>query len=245
MSKLITGKIIFCFLAWMVVISVGSSLASAREKPIIDQAQVNKAIGLQIEKNMPWPAGTMRFEIYTRLPEISMPTGKVTWKVDIKNNYGYLGDVYFVLKIYNDGVVFREETIRAKIEVMRDYVVSNKSLNRNEVISEQDVVLRKKWMRSIPANLISNLDDVVGKALLTSIRPNTEIASNMLREVAAVKRGKMVQIVLDAGAIKITTMGMSEEDGVTGSFVRVKNISSNKILYARVIGESKVRVDFQ
>ena len=54
----------------------------------------------------------------------------------------------------------------------------------------------------------------------------------------------MVQVILESGAINITTMGLSEEDGAEGSFVRVRNVSSNKIIYARVIGDSRVKVDF-
>ncbi|MCG6537203.1 MAG: flagellar basal body P-ring formation chaperone FlgA, partial [Syntrophales bacterium LBB04] len=154
-------------------------------------------------------------------------------------------DSYFALKLYNNGVLFREESIRVRIEVFREFVVSIKNLGRDSIIGVNDVTLQKKWVRSIPLNSISNMDEVVGKLLCVSIRPNTEISRNMLKEVTAVKRGKMVQIVLDSGAINITTTGLSEEDGAEGSFVKVRNITSNKIFYARVIGESRVRVDFK
>ena len=39
----------------------------------------------------------------------------------------------------------------------------------------------------------------------------------MVKEVMAVKRGKLVQIFLDSGVMKITTTGLSEEDGAEGS----------------------------
>ena len=216
-----------------------------RRKRVIDQEKLNKAIGLHIEKNMPWAKGSMRFEILSSLPQIAMPAGKISWKVDIRGNEDYLGETYFVLKLYNNGVLFREESIRVRIEVLREFVVSIKNLGRDSIIGANDVSLQKKWVRSIPLNSISNMDEVVGKLLCVSVRPNTEISRNMLKEVTAVKRGKMVQIVLDSGAINITTMGLSEEDGAEGSFVKVRNISSNKIIYARVVGESKVKVDFK
>jgi flagella basal body P-ring formation protein FlgA len=60
----------------------------------------------------------------------------------------------------------------------------------------------------------------------------------------AVKRGKLVQIFLDSGYMKITTTGLSEEDGAEGSTIKVRNLTSNKIIYARVIGDAKVRIDF-
>jgi flagella basal body P-ring formation protein FlgA len=44
--------------------------------------------------------------------------------------------------------------------------------------------------------------------------------------------------------MKITTTGLSEEDGAEGSTIKVRNLTSNKIIYARVIGDAKVRIDF-
>jgi flagella basal body P-ring formation protein FlgA len=188
--------------------------------------------------------GSMRFEILSALPQLAMPEGKVTWKVESRGNEDYLGETNFVLKLYNNGVLFREEPIRARIEVLREFVIGTKNMGRNHVVAAEDISLQKRWVRSITLNSISDMNDVIGKSLCLSVRPNTEITGNMLKAVNAVTRGRIVQVILDSGAINITTMGMAEEDGVEGSFVRVRNISSNKIIYARVVGESKVKVDF-
>ena len=45
--------------------------------------------------------------------------------------------------------------------------------------------------------------------------------------------------------MRIVTVGLSEEDGVAGNIVRVKNITSNKIIYARVLSDSMVELDFR
>jgi flagellar basal body P-ring formation protein FlgA len=245
MFKRIAGKLTVFILACGVIIGLGAGNSIAAENTIIDQEKINKAIGLHIEKNMPWPQGSMRFEVLSGIPEIALPKGNVSWKVEIKGNDNYLGDTYFIVKLYNKGVLFKEEPIRVRIEVLNEFVVSIKNLGRDSVISANDIAVQKKWVRAIPVNSVSCMDEVVGKLLVVNIRPNTEISRNMLKEVTAVKRGKMVQIILDSGAMNITTMGLSEEDGAEGSFVKVRNITSNKIIYARVVGESKVRVDFK
>jgi flagella basal body P-ring formation protein FlgA len=242
MSKRAVGQvIIFSVLAGLLIF--GGAAKAAAEK-VIDQDKLNRAVGLHIEKNMPWMKGSMRFEILSALPQLAIPEGKVTWKVESRGNEDYLGETNFVLKLYNNGVLFREEPIRARIEVLREFVISTKNMGRNHVVAAEDISLQKRWVRSIPLNSISHMNDVIGKSLCLSVRPNTEITGNMLKAVNAVTRGRIVQVILDSGAINITTMGMAEEDGVEGSFVRVRNISSNKIIYARVVGESKVKVDF-
>jgi flagellar basal body P-ring formation protein FlgA len=243
MLKQVSGILIFFSVIAGLFICLGAGNALAAERGL-DQEKLNRAIGAHIGKNMPWAKGSMRFEILSSLPQVVMPADKISWKVDTRGNEDYLGETNFVLKLYNNGVLFREEPIRVRIEVLREFVVSVKNMGRHYVIGANDVSLQKKWVRSIPLNSISNMDEVVGKSLCVGIRPNTEITSNMLKEVSAVKRGKIVQVVLNSGAINITTIGMAEEDGAEGSFVKVRNISSNKIIYARVVGESKVKVDF-
>jgi flagellar basal body P-ring formation protein FlgA len=240
----LVGKTIIILMVFGLFISLGPRNTLAAERPFIKQEDLNKAIQLHIEKNMPWQAGSMRFEVLSRLPEIVMPAGHSSWKLDTKENENYLGESYIILKLYNSGVLFREESIKVRIEILREFVVAVNSLARNSIITASDVAIQKKWVRSIPLNVISSINEVAGKSLCVSIRPNTEISHNMIKEVTAVKRGKMVQVILDNGAINITTMGLSEEDGAEGSFVKVRNISSNKIIYARVVGESRVKVDF-
>jgi flagella basal body P-ring formation protein FlgA len=148
------------------------------------------------------------------------------------------------VRIFQNDIFLKEETIRVRIEVLRDFVVSANNLGRDSVITVNDISLQKKWVRAIPINAISEMEDAIGKIMCASIRPNTEITRNMLKELMPVKKGKMVHIVLDNGVMKIITMGLSEEDGAEGSIVKVRNIASSKIIYARVIGQSKVEVDF-
>jgi flagella basal body P-ring formation protein FlgA len=245
MLKCMIGKLIIFSIICGLLVCSGAGNLWAREKSLIDQEQLNKAIGLNIEKNMPWAKESMRFEVLSPLPQITMPSGKVSWKVDIRESDNYLGEIYFVLKLYNKGFLFKEEPIKVRIEILQEFVVSVKNLGRDSIIGANDVSVQKKWVRAIPLNSISNMNEAVGKLLCSSVRPNTEILRNMLKEAPAVKRNKIVQIVLESGAINIMTMGMAEEDGAEGSFVKVRNISSNKTIYARVVGEAKVKVDFK
>jgi flagella basal body P-ring formation protein FlgA len=187
----------------------------------------------------------MRFEVLSRLPDdVFMPAGKFSWRVASKSDEGFIGDVNLLLKLYVNGIIFREDNVRVRIEVTREFVVSSKVLTKDTLIKSGDVSLQKKWVRSIPINTVSNLEDVIGKTISISIRPNAEITRNMLKEALAVKRGKLVQVLLDNGALSITSTGLSEEDGVEGSLIKVRNLSSNKTIYARVVGDAKVRVDF-
>jgi len=130
------------------------------------------------------------------------------------------------------------------MEALRDVVVSTKALKKDKVITAEDVRVIKKWVRRLPDKMATVPDEVIGKALMVNIRQNNEIARNIIKEPRLVKAGSAVRIMLDNGNFSIGTMGISQENGVAEALIRVKNASSQKIIYARVVGESLVKVEF-
>jgi flagella basal body P-ring formation protein FlgA len=117
-------------------------------------------------------------------------------------------------------------------------------LTRDQTITAEDICVIKKWVKCLPDKIATVPDEVIGKALTVNIRQNNEIARNVLKEPRLVKKGNVVQILLDNGEFTITTMGISQENGISEALIRVKNVSSNKIIYARVVNDSLVKVDF-
>ena len=226
------------------LIALGKSNAFCGQKEILNAEILAKAITRHIEKNMPWPADSARIELLTKLSAVVADKDGLSFKVTSRPREEYLGDTSFTARIFQNGVFLKEETVRVRIEVLHEFVVSTNNLGRDALVTTNDISVQKKWVRTIPINAISDVEDATGKIMCVSIRPNTEITRNMLKELMPVKKGKVVHIVLDNGVMKIMAMGLSEEDGAEGAMVKVRNIASSKIIYARVIGQSKVKVDF-
>lgn len=197
-----------------------------------------------IDQNMLHATENVRIEFLSRLPEMGNLSGRITYSIESRTSEEYIGDTSFNVRIFANGIFLKEETVRVRIEVLREFVVSLNSLERNKILSSDDVAVQKKWVKRIPMNAVSSLDEVIGKTIIVGIRPNAQITRNMLKEVMPVKKGKMVQVILDNGIMKIIMSGVAEEDGAEDAMVKVRNLNSNKIIYARVIGQSKVQVDF-
>jgi flagella basal body P-ring formation protein FlgA len=51
-----------------------------------------------------------------------------------------------------------------------------------------------------------------------------------------------VDVFAAGNGIYVSMKGMALEDGVEGSFVRVKNLSSDKEFHAKVLNENSVKV---
>lgn len=222
----------------------GAGIAQAGEAVRFDEAAVKRIIRSHVENNMPWPKDEARITFPFKINSIVLYGDGITYQVLAKRNDGYVGDAMFAVRFYSNGDPVREENIRILIEVERDVVISDKVLSRDMEIRSDDVRLVKKWYSRIPLNTLSELGDVVGKKMSTTIRPKVEITRNMIKEPAVVKRGSMVKVILDNGTMQITTVGLSEEDGTRGSIIRVRNMTSKKTIFARVLGESLVGVEY-
>ncbi len=208
------------------------------------EEQLMHKIKQHVDQNMPWPADHVRIEFLSRLPVIDNLSGKITYNIESRPKEAYIGDTSFNVRIFSSNIFLKEESVRVRIEVLREFVVSLNNISRDSILSDSDVTVQQKWVRNIPMNTLSSLNEALGKNVIVSIRPNTQITRSMLKDVMPVKKGKMVQIILDNGSMKMMMSGRAEEDGAEDSMVKVRNLGSNKIIFARVVGPAKVQVDF-
>ncbi len=205
---------------------------------------IMQKVRMHIEQNTSYDPEALRIEFLSELQKTPHLPEKSAYRIESRSHEEYIGDTSFNVRLLANNKLVKEESIRVRIEVLRDFVVSQKSIVPGQIISMDDVAVQKKWVRRIPLNSMSDTEEVIGKTIVANIRPNTLINRNMLREVMPVKKGKMVQVVLDNGVMRMLMNGVAEEDGAEDSLVKVRNLSSNKIFHARVIGPSKVQIDF-
>ena len=206
-------------------------------------SQIQDAVRNYIEANMPWPQGTARVSFLSMEPE-TVPQGKyVTIRVDPPGREDFIGDMVFLVRIFKGGNFFRTETVRTRIEVLHDMVIATRTLTSGTVLKDSDIKTVRKWGHRIQPQTLSTPDRAMGRRMTVQASPGMEITATMLKDVPLVQRGKIVKIIFDSGPMRIVTVGMPEEDGMAGSIIRVRNVTSNKIIYARVLGDSLVGIE--
>jgi len=231
------------FLAVMAFLLLPSARSWAAETVRYDEGRIKTLMKAYVEANMPWPKGSLRIVYPVQPSGVTVQGERITHEVVTKLNDDYVGDGLFGLRFYDRGHLIHEEQVRLIMELARDVVVSERVLNKDRIIEADDIRVDRKWCRRIPLNTVSSLEEAVGKRIAQSVRPNMEIRRNMLKEPILVKRGKVVRIILDTGPMQIIATGLSEEDGMQGSIIRVRNMSSKRTIFARVLGESIVGVE--
>lgn len=220
------------------------ALAGAVQSGAAASYPVQEAVREYIEANMSWPPGTVRVDFLTAESEMVPQNRNLAFRIEPAGNSDFIGDAVFMVKFFKNGNLIRTESVRTKIEVSRDVVVTARALSTGTVLTDHDVRTVRKWVRRIHPQSLTSVDEAAGKRLVTQAPAGAEIFAFMLKDTPLVRKGKTVKIVFDNGPMRITTVGVPEEDGVAGSIVRVRNITSNKIIYARVLSDSLVGIEY-
>jgi flagellar basal body P-ring formation protein FlgA len=208
------------------------------------QERIHNLVQDFIEENMPWSRNAVRFEFASQGDDIVLRGDKISHRIVELYNQGYIGDARFSVRYYDHNTFIRESIVRVKMEVQRDIVVASRSLARDVQIGEADIHVVKKWVSRISTNTVSDPQVVIGKRLTVGAAANQEIQSGYLKNPILIKRGAPVRIVYEHGSLSVSALGYSEEDGVSGGLVRIRNAASKKTLYARVIDDSMVAIEF-
>lgn len=213
--------------------------------PVLANAKVHihEAVREYIETNMPWPRDAVRVDFISPEPDIPDRVKDVTLRIEPAGHGDFIGDAAFIVRLSAGGKFIRTETVRTRIELLRDTVVAARMIRSGALLTEQDIRVAKKWVRRNMPDLLTFSDDAVGKRITVAARPGMELSAHMLREAPLVRKGKMVRVQFDNGSLRVTTVGIPEEDGTAGAIVRVRNVTSNKLIYGRVLGDSLVEVE--
>jgi flagella basal body P-ring formation protein FlgA len=205
---------------------------------------IRYAVKAYIEKNMPWDRDNVHILFPLGAPDVAHLGDKVNYEVRAAHGEEYIGDTVFKVLFFRDDTLIREEPVRVRVEVMLQVPVAARAIERDVEIRTEDIKMAGRWYTRLPSNSITDPAGIIGKRAAVGIRPNSEIARGMVKNSILVKRGRVVRIVLESGPMRILSVGLAEEDGSRNDVVRVRNTSSNKMVYARVIEDSIVKVEF-
>ncbi len=230
--------------ALIFLLLVPAGICAQANGTVITETQIRNIVKDHIEKSMQWDRAAMRIEFPVRLADQEFKGKKIAWQVQTRHNEEFIGESIFNVRFYDQEIFVREMPVRVRMEAAMDVVVSTKPLSRGAEIGPEDVKLVKKWFHRMPQNVLSDPEEAVGKTLCVSVGPNAEVTKIMLKTPRMVRKGALVKILAENGSLMITTVGLSEENGGRGDVIRVKNIASNKIVYAKVIDNALVRVEF-
>ncbi|MHC5110816.1 MAG: flagellar basal body P-ring formation chaperone FlgA [Planctomycetota bacterium] len=130
-----------------------------------------------------------------------------------------------------------------QVSLVRDVVVARRAINQDARVRPADVT--RKTMSFTKLSKLG-LDDpglAIGQRARRFVQAGTIITANMLESVPLVLRGQLVNVVSQAGGVRIVTSGMAGSDGRLGEMVRVRSSNDRNIEFDGIVtGPGSVRI---
>ncbi len=173
-----------------------------------------------------------------------LPEGKIGVELVRQTDARLLGYVSLTAIVRVDGKIERRVVLSGWVDRFENVVCTSRSLRRSTVITEDDVNTKRRNISKLPVNVLTNVEDVLGKRLKQALKSDTVLLANMVENPPLIKRGDRVTIVAESPALQVTALGVAQTKGGLGDQIRVKNCMNQKEVIARIVNASTARVEF-
>jgi len=231
-----------CFLlSLLAIFSVTSGFAS--DLITVSPDETIRAVRESLWPKLPWKKEEADIR-FIRMPlPISLSNGDVEIKTILPENFQAVGRNVVTVAYFVDGVEKKKVNLELEVIAKTTIYLAANNLPSGHIISSQDLDAAKVDTCDVNNRVITNPAILIGKKLRNSVQAGSPFLISMVESPSVVKKGDVVTIVVEKGALKITAYGLALQDGCVGQIVKVKNMDSHQEIFARVIDSSTVEVD--
>ncbi|TDO98208.1 flagellar basal body P-ring formation chaperone FlgA [Marinomonas balearica] len=128
--------------------------------------------------------------------------------------------------------------------ILIDGIKASTPISRGTAITSSNTTIGKVDITTIRGHIYTLKTPPYGLIASRNIRINTFITDSITKQPILVKKGARVLIIAQSGLISVKMNGTAMENGVKGQQIRVKNVSSGRIVYGKVVSDSEVLVNY-
>jgi flagella basal body P-ring formation protein FlgA len=133
--------------------------------------------------------------------------------------------------------------IPAQVRIFRPVAVLKNPLKRDSVIGPADIAMIEQDVGLLNRGYISDPEHAIGKKLTRPLQADQVLTPNILQVAESVRRGDQVVIAARSGGINVRMQGEALSGGTLGQQINVRNLSSQRVVRARVTGPGQVAVE--
>lgn len=209
----------------------------------ISKTQIESILGRFLQENSDrLPKAEIRLTILRSPEEVIVPAGTLSWKVT-PSKAAIFGSSSFSIAFNVDGRSAGNCIVRVRLVALGEVAVAATSLRKGEILSPSSIRLEKRDLGDLDEPF-TETGDLLGLEAAKTISAGTVLDHDNITAPSIIRRGEMVTIIARRGPMQLTTKGLAKADGHRGQMIKVKNISSNKMIYCRVDRPGVVSVEF-
>lgn len=131
--------------------------------------------------------------------------------------------------------------VPAQVMIYRQIPVAARTIARGEHINDSHLTNTLTNVSSIRQGYALDSEQILGKEAKRNIGQGEAFKTSSLDAPTAIKRGEIVTLQAQAGAIKVVSSGVALADGRLGQKIRVRNSSSDRIVTGVVLNQGLVQ----
>lgn len=133
--------------------------------------------------------------------------------------------------------------IPATINLISTAYKTSRHLARGHIIQEQDIESAEYNLSSLNYGYFAEKTGLIGKQTRRRLQQGHIITPNQIIEPLMVKRGEKVALIAKSSSFSIKMKGEAMMNGAQGDRIRVKNMSSKRIIEGTVTQNNEVTVN--
>jgi flagella basal body P-ring formation protein FlgA len=225
-------------------IEAPEKMTVTRRAATISKADLEMLVRDYITANPPYSGAEMTISAVRVSGDVKLPTGNIQHTIEYMHQTRPTGTIPINIFFSVDGAPVTRVMATAHITLLKEVPVTRHPIARYQMIQADDLVMQTMDVTDLPDNAYLSLQDIEGQRARRSIGSRSVLRRDQLEFPPAVNKGDRVMIVAESGGLRITTMGEVRSIGRPGERIKVINLDSNKMLFARVIDSRTVQVDF-
>ena len=123
-----------------------------------------------------------------------------------------------------------------------EVLIATRPLPRGVALTEEAIRRAPRDPADLSGAWYTEPRQLLGLETRRAIRAGEVFSPQLVTSARLIRRGQELILFATTGAMTVTMKGKALEDGVEGDIVRVRNLSSNRVVEGRVIGADKVQV---
>ncbi len=178
----------------------------------------------------------IEIEIVQNIRPISFVESSVS--ASLRHNFQDFKGLGFVwVDFIKDGKIISTEQTRVKIRKFRQIPVTTRFVRSGETLSNADFTIKRFDITNYNENDLVVDYSIVGKIAKNGIPKNNPLKISDLSNDIIIKKGQIVTIIAQSGAISIKTLGTALQNGGAGDVIRVKRNGQGNIILTGTVNE--------
>lgn len=132
--------------------------------------------------------------------------------------------------------------VPVKVTILKTVLVARRALLKGNRINNDDIYQLEMDTQKLKQGYFTDSSELVGLVTKHDITPDSPLNPYNIELAKMVHRGDQVAIVATDNNLTVSMDGIAMNEGALGETIRVKNLSSKRVIEAQVSGRKKVKV---